>query len=903
MWFERWCQVLQLRLRALFKGKDMDRELDEELRYHVERQTEENLRRGMTPCDARTAALCAMGGVEQQKEECRDRRGLNLIDHLVRDVRYAVRTLVHAPAFTAVVLITLALGIGPTAAIFSAVNAVLLNRPPVSDPDRIVNVYTQYAARATANPGAGDQVGGSSYPDYVDLRDSGVLEGVAAFADTGLSLDVGGVTDRIDAQIVSGNYFDVLGVRPVIGRAFRKEEDSIGSLTRVVVLSHRTWQQRFGGDAGAVGRTIALNGNSYTVIGIAPPGFSGIDLSETPEVWVPMALQEEVRPASAGALRQRLGSARLLGARDVRWLDMVGRRRRDMSVAKTAAALDVIGHRLATAYPESNRDMSATALPLGAGPGLRRDAQPVLGLLSAAVILVLMISCANVASLQLARAVTRRREVAVRMAIGAGRGQLVRQWLTEAVILGVVGAVGGLIIGRLSTPILYGFGIPDGVDLSMNPRVLAFTLTIGFATGLIFGLAPIVQLVRRDTLAALRDEGGAVATGIRATRLRSTFVVVQVALSLVLLVGAGLFVRTLQQAYAVDLGYQVDRMLLADIAPDDSYSPETGEIFYDNVLDRLNSLPGVVAAGAARVTVLSGSSRTLPVSFDGQPMRPDRSNIIPVRANVVSDRYLEAMGIPIVRGRGFQPSDVREAPRVAIVSRSLAERLWPGLDPIGQTFLSQARAEVVGVVPDTVYLRATEREPRPFFYLPLTQNYEYAVTLHVRTVGDPLTMLPAIRRTVRELDPRLALTRPRRLADEFDQSVKSQRTMAAFAGALSVVALLLTAVGVYGVVAYATRQRTVEVGLRLALGATRVSILNMVVVRGVRLVVIGAALGLAGAFMGVRFVQGQLFGVEPTDPLTWLSVFALLALVGLVACLIPAQRAMRVDPAAALRTT
>ena len=830
---------------------------------------------------------------------------LSMFTALRRDCRYAVRTLLREPGFTAVIVITLALGIGGTAAVFSAVDAVLLKSVPVADPDRVVNVYTVWAARATTNPGGADQVGTSSYPDYADLRDSGVLGGLATFAAISLTLDTGGLTERIDGQVVSGNYFDVAGVRPAAGRTFSPEEDRIGSAVRVAVLSHGLWQRRFGAETGIVGRSITLNGNAYTVIGIAPRGFAGSVLGDAPEVWVPMALQEEVRPPSAGAVRRSLGSARMLGVRDVRWLSMVGRLKDGASVADTAAALDVIGRRLAAAYPQSNRDLSATALPLGEGPGIRRQARPVLWLLTAAVILVLAIACANVAGLLLARAVTRRREVAVRMAIGAGRAQLVQQWLTEAVILGVLGAAGGLLVARWGTPILYGFGIPEGVDLSLSGRVFAFTLVTGVGTGLIFGLAPVLQLIRRDTLTALRGEGGAVATGARATRLRSTFVVLQVALSLVLLVGAGLFLRTVQRAYAVDLGYRVDRMLVAEISPGNAYTPEAGQALYAELLGRLEALPGVVAAGAARVTVLSGSARTLPVSVDGQAPRQDRSNVIPVRANVVSQGYLEAMGIPVVRGRTFLPSDVPTSTGVVIVSRSLASRLWPNADPIGQTLISMPplELEVVGVVSDTVYLSATERDPRPVFYLPLAQNYESGVTLHVRTAGDPLAMLPAVRQIVRDLDPRLALARPRRLLDEFDRSMTTQRTMAVFVGLLSGIALLLVAVGLYGVIAYSTRQRTAEVGLRLALGATPASILSLIVGRGARLMAIGAGLGFGGAFAAMRFVRNQLFGVEPTDPITWLAVLAVLLVVGLIACVIPARRAMRIDPAAALRSS
>jgi len=826
-----------------------------------------------------------------------------MLTALRRDLRYALRTLFREPGFTAVVVITLALGIGGTTATYSAIDAILLRSAPVADPDRVVNVYMLYAARATANPAAGDQVGGASYPDYADLRDSSVLDGLAAFAGVELTVDMNGARERIEGQVVTGNFFDVLGVPAVIGRTFTPEDDRIGSPVRVAVLSYGTWQRRWGGDSSVVGRSISLNGNLYNVIGVAPQGFAGPELGEAPELWVPMAMQPEVRPPSAGALRQRFADMRMLHVRDVRWLDMVGRLPEGTSVADAAAALDVVGRRLQAAYPESNRDISATAMPLGEGRGLRREARPLLRLLAAAVALVLLIACANVASLLLARAVTRRREVAVRIAIGAGRGQLVSQWLTESILLGLLGSAAALIVAYWGIPILYGFGIPEGVDLGLNSRVLAFTLAIGATAGLIFGLAPVVQLLRPDAVTALRDEGGTVATGVRATRARSAFVVVQVALSLVLLVGAGLFLRTLQHAYSVNLGYRVDRMLIANIEPGDRYTPVAGQALYADVLNRLNALPGVVAAGVARVTVLSGASRTLPVSVDGRPPQPDRSNVIPVRANVVSERYLDAMGIPILMGRNFQTTDLPASQRVAIVSRSLANRLWPNADPIGKTLVSMSSLVVVGVVPDTVYRSTTDRQPLPVYYLPLSQNYEAAVSLHVRTEGDPMALLPPVRRIVSDVDPRIVLVRPRRLEDEFSRSLIEERTMVKFVGSLSSIALLLAAVGLYGVMAYATRQRTTEIGVRLALGATPASILNMIILRGVRLVAIGAAFGLAGALVAVRFVQVLLFGVEPTDPVTWIAVSAVLMLVALVACVLPARRAMRIDPAAALRSS
>jgi putative ABC transport system permease protein len=824
----------------------------------------------------------------------------SILNGLGRDCRYALRGLTREPGFTIAVVITLALGIGATSTVFSAVDAVLLKSPAVAEPGRVVSVFSVWAARATANPDRGDQLGMTSYPDYVDMRDSGALQGLAAFSAVGLAFESYGVTEQIDAAIVSGNYFDVLGVRPSIGRTFAQGEDRVAFPVRVVVLSHSMWQQRLGGDPAIVGRSITLNGGAYTVIGVAPRGFVGIELSDVPEAWVPMATQEEVRPAST-ALRQRLGTRRTLGARDTRWLSLAGRLNAGSTVSGAAAALDTIGRNLQASFPESNRDIGFTAVPLGEGPGARARARPSLAFLTVAVILVLAIACANVASLLLARAFSRRREVAVRIAIGAGQGHLVRQWLTEALILGVLGAVGGVLLTGWSAPILQGFGLPQGLDLSINYRILIFALAVGLVTGMVVGLAPIVETMRPEIIATLRTAPDTFGR-VRTARLRSAFVVLQFALSLVLLLGAGLLARTLQQAYGVDLGYHIDHVLVADLNAGGSSSAETSQELYARLLERVNVIPGVASASLARVQVLSGTTRTMPVSLDRQPPRADRSNVIPVRANVVSNGYFETMGIPILLGRGFDPTDDRGAPRVAVITRSLADRLWPNGDPIGQTFLSMMQLEVVGVVPDTVYVSATERDPRPIFYVPLAQNPESALALHVRTTGDPLAIVPIVRGAVREVDPRLVLTRPRTLSHELDRSMAGQRAMATLSTVLSAVALVLAAVGLYGALSYATKQRTAEVGLRLALGATPASLMSLIVSSGLRLVLIGGTIGFAGAYAGARYLRTLLFGVEPTDPLTWLAVSSVLMTVALAACAIPARRAMRIDPAITLKS-
>ena len=822
--------------------------------------------------------------------------GLSSMFHdLRRDFRYAVRMLARTPAMTVVIVLTLALGIGANAVIFTAVDAVLLRSAPVADVRSLVSVYT-------ASGDGRDPFSSSSYPDYVDLRDSNTFGALAAYTSIALVLDIDGQTEPVTGELVSGNYFDVLGVRIPLGRSFSAEEDRPGTPIRVAVVSHRLWQTRLGGDPAIVGRTISLNGNAYSVVGVAPRGFGGPLVGRATEAWVPAALQPEVRPPSAG-IRRSQGHSDLLGVRGLRWLYMIGRLAGGSTIEHTSSGAEVISRRLMDAYPSSNRNRRFTVVPLGEGPGVRTSSRPLLRLLTGAVVLVLLIACANVASLLLARAVARRREIAVRMAVGAGRARLIRQWLTESVLLALLGSTGGLLLAWWGTPILHTLGIPATIDLSVNPRVLAFTMLIAVASGLAFGLAPIVQTLRQDTIDALRDEGGAIATGARAARMRSAFVVLQVALSLMLLVGAGLFLRTLRNAYAVDLGYQLDQTVLADINLDvRGYAQEAGQSVYEQILSRVDGIPGVVAAGAARVTVLSGGARTTSVSTDGNPVAADASNAIDVRANVISHRYLDAMGIPIIRGRNFAASDRARTPRVAIVSRRLANRLWPDADPIGQKLQGGGdNAEVVGVVPDAVYRSALETDPLPFFYLLLAQNYESGVTLHIRTAGDPLSVLPAVRQAVRDVDPQLLVARPRLLREEFERSIGDQRMMATMVGLFGAIALVLASVGLYGVMAHLAGQRRTEIGIRMALGAQPGSILRLILGQGLRLVALGSALGLAGALAGTRYVQSQLFGVQSTDPATFASVCAVLIVVSLIACFVPARRAMRVEPAIALR--
>jgi predicted permease len=820
---------------------------------------------------------------------------------LKQDVRYAIRTLLRAPTFTATVVATLALGIGANSIIFSAVDAVLLRDVPVSDPNSLVEVYTS----SGNNPHSS-----SSYPDYFDLRDSGTFASLAAYNQVSMTMDANGQPEALVGQIASGNYFDVLGIKIPLGRGFTPDDDRIGAPVRVAIISHALWQRMFNADRSSIGQTIRLNANPYTIIGVAPPGFAGLLLGVAADVWVPSALQPEVDPVAA-AVRRARGHGGKLDLRRSRGLNMVGRLPNGLSIDQVASHAEVVSRRLQSAYPDSNRDRRFTVARLGEGQrGLRAATRPTLRLLAAVVLMVLLVACVNVASLLLARAVSREREVAVRIAMGASRARLLRQWLTESVLLGLIGSIGALLVTRLSAPLLHTFVIPEAVALSVNPRVLAFTFIVGIGSGLLFGLAPVFHAFRRDTTPALRDRG-AVATGRRAVWMRGAFVVLQIAMSLVLLVGAGLFIRTLNNAYSVELTYELDQTLIASLNLEvrgyfegGSRGSAAGLATYEQILSRIEAIPGVASASAARMTVLSGGARRTGVSRDTAPVANDDSNSVGVQANVVSDRYFETMNIPIIRGRVFERSDGPKTPLVTVVTQSLADRLWPNENPIGKTLRDENKRllAVVGVVPDTVYTSTIEPQ-RPTYYVPLTQNYESGVALHVRGAGNPMTLVPAIRDAVREVDSQLAVERPQLLHDVLHRTLSSQRMMATLVGLFGAVALVLAALGLYGVMVHAATQRTPEIGIRLAMGAQPASIVGLLLRRGLRLLGIGAATGLTGALVATRYIEAQLFGVTPTDLPTFVSASIVLVVAGLTASVIPALRAMRVDPVVALRQT
>jgi macrolide transport system ATP-binding/permease protein len=813
-----------------------------------------------------------------------------------QDLRYAVRTLRAAPTFALTVIATLALGIGANSVIFSAIDAVLLRDLPVSDPDSLVDVYTTSGSNLYSR---------SSYPDYFDLRDSGTFASLAAFTEVAITMDANGQPESLGGQLVSGNYFEVLGIKIPFGRGFTPGDDRLGAPVRVAVISHALWQRVFNADRSLIGRTIRLNSNPYTLVGVAPPGFTGPILGVAADVWVPTALQPEVSPAAASIRRER-GHSAIFDLRRSRGLRMVGRLPMGAGIDHVAARAEVVSSRLEAAYPDTNLKRRFVLAPLGEGRGLRVETRPILVLLAIVVLMVLLVACVNVATLMLSRAVARESEVAVRIAIGASRARLVRQWLTESMLLGVLGSIGALLVARLGTPLLHAFVIPEAVDLSVNAGVLAFTLAAGVGSGLLFGLAPVFQVFRQNTAAGLRDRG-TVASGARAARMRGAFVILQIAVSLVILVGAGLFLRTLKNAYSVEMDYQVDQTLIASLNLDargyfegGSRGADGGLVVYEQILSRVEALPGVVSAGAARMTVLSGGARSTDVSRDGRPI--GRDNALGVRANIVSPGYFETMNIPILQGRTFDKSDRPHTTRVTIVTRSLADRLWPGDDPLGKPLRDASNLlQVIGVVPDTVYTTTLERQRPPTYYLPLAQNYESGVALHIRSANNPMSLVPAIREAVRQVDSELALERPQLLRDVLDRTLSTQRMMATLVGLFGAIALILAALGLYGVMAHAATQRIPEIGIRLAVGAQPASIVRLLLGQGFRLLGIGIAVGLTAALLVTRYIEAHLFGVTATDPLTFAGGCVVLAAACLAASLIPSLRAMRVDPVIALR--
>lgn len=816
---------------------------------------------------------------------------------LVQDLRYGARMLAKKPGFTLLVVITLALGIGANSTIFSLVNALLLRPLPIENPEQVVALYTSDYSSGN--------FGTSSYPDYLDFQGRNqVLAGLVAYTVTPFSLSVDGANERAFGEVVSGNYFTVLGVKLALGRAFSPEEDRTPGAHPVAVISHKLWQGRFGGDPATLGRSVKINGHSFTIVGVAEEKYAGLMRGLVAELWVPAMMMEQALPGSDN-----------LTERGNRSFYLMGRLKPGVTLAQAQANFANIAEQLFKAWPQEwtnirNESRLISLLPESAArvmPGFRTPLLIFMALLMTVVGLVLLIACANVANLLLARAATRRKEIAIRLSLGAGRGRLIRQLLTESVLLAVLGGAGGMLLAVWGTDLLMAFKpptpLPMEIDLNADWRVLGFTLGVALLTGVLFGLAPALAASRPDLVASLKDETGA---GRGKGQLRGTFVIIQVALSLLLLIGSGLFLRSLQNASAIDPGFDADNLLV--MAMDlqlQGYSETTGQNFSRSMLERVRALPGVEAASLAEYLPLGLGGSRRGVNIEGYTPQPGESTEVDSAA--VTPGYVETLRMPVVRGRPFNELDHQGTPRVVMINEAFARRYWPGQDPIGKRIQMGSRnnnnsphLEVVGVVKDGKYGTLGE-EATPFFYLNIAQRYEPGPTLIVRTRGNPLDYLAAVRNEIAALDKNLPLFDVKTMRQHLGLALLPARLAGSVLGIFGLVALLLAAAGIYGVMAYSVAQRTREIGIRLALGAQTVDVLKLVVRQGMKLVVIGVAIGLSGALALTRLMTSLLYGVSATDPLTFIGVAALLAGVALLACWIPAWRATKVDPMIALR--
>jgi len=875
-------------------------EIDEELRFHIEQRTAENITKGMTPEEAAREARKRFGNLQGIREELRDVRGANFGETVLQDVRFGLRMLRKNPGFTAVAVLTLALGIGANTAIFSVISAVLLKPLPYHDPGRIVMFWTDNQA---LNLGWHDLP-----PEAVDLPEwrgqAGSFEEIAGMQARTADLSGQDDPERVGGVAVTANFFSLLGVQPVLGRAFFSGEDQPGQ-DKIAIISHGLWQRRFGGDTNVPGRIVTINGERRSIVGVMPPGFNfptgaempaGYGLLPQTDVWLPFAAGPDYWHHDENHIE-----------RD--YLAM-GRIRAGVRVAQAQAEMDAIAQHQAQEHPASHKGWTVHLSPLPTQ--VTGKTRPLLRVLAGAVTFILLIACANLASLLLCRSAARHKEILVRVAVGAGRGRILRQLLTESILLSALGGAIGLLVGTWIIKAILLFsppGIPRLAETTLDGHVLLFTMSLSLVAGVVFGLGPAWQASKIDLTAALNSESRA---ATRMPRSLASLVMVEVALAIMLLTGAGLMIRSFARLHAVDPGFDLHRVAAFDIAfPEGEQGmPPNTNLFFREACERLAQVPGMRSAAVISHLPLSGGESVDGLIIEGAPP-PSPGDFAATEGRVVSPGYFETMGVALLHGRDFTTEDTAGKPIVCIVNETLARTFFPGTNPLGKRVrLGQGTPDeannpfwtIVGVARDVRGL-ALEIRPRPEVYLPVEQaSSQREMTFVLRSAVVPADSLEkACRAELKALDPTLPLANFRTMERVVSNAMARPRFSALLLGIFAGTALLLAICGLYGVVTYGANRRTREIGIRIALGASRRGILALVIRQGMLPALMGMALGMAGATALSRFLAGQLYEVKPTDPATFFIVAVALLLVALLACYFPARRATRIDPMAALR--
>jgi macrolide transport system ATP-binding/permease protein len=878
------------RLAALFRRSYLEGDLDAELRSHVEMAVELNQRQGMTAEEARREAFRGLGGFEQTKEIYRDQRGLPVIETMLQDLRFGSRMLRRSPGFSILAILCLILGIGANTAVFSWVEGILFRPyPAVAHQERLL------ALTGTARGEAGAT--SLSWPDFDDLRRSCTLvDSFFVSKIMGTTLSVGDRAERTIGSIVSANYFDAVGVHPILGRGFDPDEDLGRNAHPVTVISYQLWQGRFKGDPQIIGKTQRLNGVLHTIVGVAPEGFYGTFVGWGMQFWVPASM-EEIFEAGGYKLEDR-------GAR---WIEAYVRLKPGVTREQAQQEVSSVAKRLETDYPDTDRGRGAKLWPLWQTPFNNAGTLlPTLEIMLAVVLFVLLIACANVGNLLLVRSFARRHEMTVRLAIGAGRGRLVKQLLTEGLMLSALGAAGGVVVAywcRHALVLLFPAraGVAMHLPGEIDWRVLALSAGVCLLATLLLGLVPAMQTGKIDLAGALKSDAAGVIGGGGSAWVRSSLVVVQVSLSFVLLVGAGLLLQSLQKIRTSSPGFSTQGVLFTAVdLVSAGYDAQRAKSFQDELMDRVKALPGVESAAFARMTPLSyGSFSSTPIAVDGYQPPPEEQPM--VQYNEIGPDYFATMGIPLVSGREFTRADDEKAALVAIVNETMAAQYWRGKNPIGERVQVQGRwMQVVGVARNSKYQSVREK-PKPFFYVPWRQNFSVGAGLYIRTPLSAETVATALARVVHALDRNLAPYELITLQEQVDRSTAPQLVAVTLVGILGGLALLLAAIGLYGVMSYAVSQSTRELGLRMALGADASNLLRLVISRGLTLTAGGVLLGAAGAFALTGLLGNLLYKVSPRDPLAFGSAVVVMTVASLAACTLPAWRATRTDLARVLR--